>query len=115
MQLRRTWRQFLHSNRFGLSSHCIYTPLDIIISEGAVDVTEHFLFYTHFQWLIWVALVSAGTTRAPRDHLRADIPGPTTDEDLTLKMYKDRVNILLVVATLVATMAFAAGLSVPLC
>ncbi|CAA7047020.1 unnamed protein product [Microthlaspi erraticum] len=66
------------------------------------------------QWLIWVALVSAGTTRGPRVHLRADIPDPTTDEDLTLKMYKDRVNTLLVVATLVATMAFAAGLSVPL-
>ncbi|AEE82327.1 Ankyrin repeat family protein [Arabidopsis thaliana] len=65
-------------------------------------------------WLIWMALVAAGTTRAPRVHLRADIPGLTTDEDLILKIHKDRVNTLLVVATLVATMAFAAGLSVPL-
>lgn len=56
--------------------------------------------------------MSAGTTRAPRVHLKAD--SPTTEEDFTLKMYKDRVNTLLVVATLVATMAFAAGLSVPL-
>lgn len=56
--------------------------------------------------------MSAGTTRAPRVHLKED--SPTTEEDLTLKMYKDRVNTLLVVATLVATMAFAAGLSVPL-
>ncbi|CAL9233133.1 unnamed protein product [Arabidopsis halleri] len=65
-------------------------------------------------WLIWMALVAAGTTRAPRVHLRADSPGLTTDEDLILKIHKDRVNTLLVVATLVATMAFAAGLSVPL-
>jgi len=61
-----------------------------------------------------MALVAAGTTRAPRVHLRAEIPGLTTDEDLILKIHKDRVNTLLVVATLVATMAFAAGLSVPL-
>lgn len=80
----------------------------------AVDITEHILCYTHLQWLIWMALVAAGTTRAPRVHLRADIPGLTTDEDLILKIHKDRVNTLLVVATLVATMAFAAGLSVPL-
>lgn len=58
--------------------------------------------------------MSAGTTRGPRVYLRAYISGPMTDEDSTLKMYKDRVNTLLVVATLVATMAFAAGLSVPL-
>ncbi|KAL0846291.1 hypothetical protein Bca101_019537 [Brassica carinata] len=64
------------------------------------------------QWLIWVALVSAGTTRAPRVHVKAN--SSATEEDFTLKMYKDRVNTLLVVATLVATMAFAAGLSVPL-
>ncbi|CAN6817163.1 unnamed protein product [Brassica oleracea] len=63
-------------------------------------------------WLVWVALVSAGTNRAPRVHLRAD--SRTTDEDLALKTYKDRINTLLLVATLVATMAFAAGLSVPL-
>lgn len=58
--------------------------------------------------------MSAGTTRAPSVHRRSNNPGLSTDEELNLKIYKDRVNTLLVVATLVATMAFAAGLSVPL-
>ncbi|CAH8313240.1 unnamed protein product [Eruca vesicaria subsp. sativa] len=98
---------FIHDNRVGLKvlNHKGFTTLDAAEEYMAAIPSLQ-------QWLIWVALVSAGTTRAPRVRLKAE--SPTTEEDFTLKMYKDRVNTLLVVATLVATMAFAAGLSVPL-
>ncbi|ANM66192.1 Ankyrin repeat family protein [Arabidopsis thaliana] len=107
-----------HPKVVSLFIHDRRVDLKILNYKGftALDAAEdHMATIPSLQeWLIWMALVAAGTTRAPRVHLRADIPGLTTDEDLILKIHKDRVNTLLVVATLVATMAFAAGLSVPL-
>ncbi|CAN6969859.1 unnamed protein product [Brassica rapa subsp. trilocularis] len=105
-----------HPKVVSLFIHDSRVDLKVLNHKGstALDAAEEYMaaIPSLQQWLIWVALVSAGTTRAPRVHLKAD--SPTTEEDFTLKMYKDRVNTLLVVATLVATMAFAAGLSVPL-
>ncbi|CDY21967.1 BnaC09g00730D [Brassica napus] len=109
---------FIHDSRVELKvlNHKGFTTLDAAEEYmAAIPSLQQMIGPSpdiSWKWLIWVALVSAGTTRAPRVHLKAD--SPTTEEDFTLKMYKDRVNTLLVVATLVATMAFAAGLSVPL-
>ncbi|XP_010657169.1 protein ACCELERATED CELL DEATH 6-like isoform X3 [Vitis vinifera] len=60
------------------------------------------------QRLIWTALKSTGARRAGNSKVPPKpSKSPNTDE------YKDRVNTLLLVSTLVATVTFAAGFTVP--
>jgi len=60
------------------------------------------------QRLTWMALISAGAPRGPKLILST----PVTQNSDGGK-YKDRVNTLLLVATLVATMTFTAGFTLP--
>uniref|UniRef100_F6HI81 PGG domain-containing protein n=1 Tax=Vitis vinifera TaxID=29760 RepID=F6HI81_VITVI len=60
------------------------------------------------QRLIWTALKSTGTRPAGNSKVPPKLPkSPNTDQ------YKDRVNTLLLVSTLVATVTFAAGFTMP--
>uniref|UniRef100_F6HI83 PGG domain-containing protein n=1 Tax=Vitis vinifera TaxID=29760 RepID=F6HI83_VITVI len=60
------------------------------------------------QRLIWTALKSTGARRAGNSKVPPKLPkSPNTDQ------YKDRVNTLLLVSTLVATVTFAAGFTMP--
>ncbi|CAF1920593.1 hypothetical protein HID58_049344 [Brassica napus] len=76
----------------------------------ALDVAEDNIVsdYVFHQRLTWLALWSGGTPRSPT----------TNDRRIIMKLadggrYKDQVNTLLLVATLVATMTFTAGLTLP--
>ncbi|EOA19630.1 hypothetical protein CARUB_v10002975mg [Capsella rubella] len=77
----------------------------------ALDVAEENMdsSYTFFERLTWIALISAGAPRSPK--LLISIPPVTPNPDGG--KYKDRVNTLLLVATLVATMTFTAGFTLP--
>ncbi|XP_060672756.1 protein ACCELERATED CELL DEATH 6-like [Ziziphus jujuba] len=55
--------------------------------------------------LTWKALRHAGARRAQRKQVQTQTP--------YMEFYKDRVNTLLLVATLIVTVTFAAGFSVP--
>ncbi|CAN6807093.1 unnamed protein product [Brassica oleracea] len=79
-----------------------FTALDV--AEDNIDSS-----YVLHQRLTWMALISCGT---PRGSL------PTTENRRSFMKpdggkYKDRVNTLLLVATLVATMTFTAGFTLP--
>ncbi|XP_034702600.1 protein ACCELERATED CELL DEATH 6-like [Vitis riparia] len=84
------------------------TALDIVLSVKHPT--------TFHQALIWTALKSAGARPAGNSKFppsrrcrrcRQDSESPNTDK------YKDRVNTLLLVSTLVATVTFAAGFTMP--
>ncbi|KAF3954124.1 hypothetical protein CMV_020493 [Castanea mollissima] len=64
--------------------------------------------------LTWLALRYAGVSHAPCPSTTEDnLPSSKPREAPNLDNYKDRVNTLLLVATLVATVTFAAGFTVP--
>nr|CAN64529.1 hypothetical protein VITISV_042011 [Vitis vinifera] len=66
------------------------------------------IFISTTQRLIWTALKSTGARPAGNSKVPPKPPkSPNTDE------YKDRVNTLLLVSTLVATVTFAAGFTMP--
>ncbi|KAL3624768.1 hypothetical protein CASFOL_031436 [Castilleja foliolosa] len=87
------------------------------IGMTALDVSEYYYSWydpTFCQGLpreirlTWAALKSAGTPRSPTASKHTSKKkSPSTDR------YKDRVNTLLLVATLVATVTFAAGFTMP--
>ncbi|KAG7553097.1 Ankyrin repeat [Arabidopsis thaliana x Arabidopsis arenosa] len=90
-------------NRVDLKTlnHNGFTALDV--AEENMDSS-----YTFFERLTWMALISAGAPRGPK----LIISTPVTQNPDGGK-YKDRVNTLLLVATLVATMTFTAGFTLP--
>uniref|UniRef100_A0A7N0VKC6 PGG domain-containing protein n=1 Tax=Kalanchoe fedtschenkoi TaxID=63787 RepID=A0A7N0VKC6_KALFE len=83
----------------------------------ALDAAEFYMESpTSFQQrLTWAALSAAGASRAPPMYKQ----NPTKELSessraaASINNYKDRVNTLLVVSTLIATITFAAGFSVP--
>ncbi|KAJ9549251.1 hypothetical protein OSB04_021794 [Centaurea solstitialis] len=95
--------------------------LTLVNKDGltALDVAEEFMEpMTSFQQrLTWSALISAGTPRAVignKDRIiskKHDSSGKDGRHDVDYS--KDRVNTLLLVATLVATVTFAAGFTMP--
>ncbi|KAL9677740.1 hypothetical protein QQ045_005976 [Rhodiola kirilowii] len=83
----------------------------------ALDAAEFYINgITSFQQrLTWTALNAAGTPRAPPMY-NHNFPNQLSDSSkpvASINNYKDRVNTLLVVATLIATITFAAGFTVP--
>ena len=72
------------------------------------DYINSNIFISTTQRLIWTALKSTGARPAGNSKVPPKPPkSPNTDE------YKDRVNTLLLVSTLVATVTFAAGFTMP--
>ena len=72
------------------------------------------------QRLTWLALRNAGAPRAQHYRRRNTIVGlnfqnsrPSQDETANAEFYKDRINTLILVSTLIVTVTFAAGLTSP--
>ncbi|CAL5406485.1 unnamed protein product [Camellia sinensis] len=95
--------------------------LKALNNEGmtALDSAEHYMerMPSFRKRLTWTALKAAG---APRAYCRKAINAKKKErlasmqlEQLSIDNYKDRVNTLLLVSTLVATVTFAAGLTMP--
>ena len=63
------------------------------------------------QRLTWTALKAAGVPRNP--NASAKKQGSNLSEVQSADNYKDRANTLLLVSTLVATVTFAAGFTIP--
>ncbi|KAI3728680.1 hypothetical protein L6452_17321 [Arctium lappa] len=95
--------------------------LTLVNKDGltALDAAEECMEpMTSFQQrLTWSALISAGTPRAVvgnKDRISSKKHGLSgKDERYDVDYSKDRVNTLLLVATLVATVTFAAGFTMP--
>ncbi|KAA8525041.1 hypothetical protein F0562_011465 [Nyssa sinensis] len=97
--------------------------LGVINREGlmALDVAVKYAgtVPSFEQLLTWLALRYAGAPQAPRESIRNIEEGGSTklhlrrQPQLHLDNYKDRVNTLLLVATLVVTITFAAGFTMP--
>ncbi|CDP14768.1 unnamed protein product [Coffea canephora] len=82
----------------------------------ALDAAQYYLDNapSFQQRLTWAALRAAGVPRAwPRKLLNVDAQTAVPMEQKKPHNYKDRVNTLLLVSTLVATVTFAAGFTVP--
>ncbi|KAI9079410.1 hypothetical protein K1719_038599 [Acacia pycnantha] len=69
----------------------------------------------YLQRLTWNALKSAGTPRSSlRFHSNDETKkGLTHNRTQTTEQYKDRIDTLLVVSTLIITTSFAAGFTIP--
>ncbi|KAK8469320.1 hypothetical protein PHAVU_005G047150 [Phaseolus vulgaris] len=65
------------------------------------------------QRLTWCQLKSAGVQNAIRGSHSIEIPSPRKPEAKKTDFYKDRINTLMVVSTLITTVAFAAGFTLP--
>nr|POF23003.1 hypothetical protein CFP56_15678 [Quercus suber] len=63
------------------------------------------------QRLTWTALKAAGVPRNPNASSKKQ--GSNSSELQSTDNYKDRANTLLLVSTLVATVTFAAGFTIP--
>ncbi|RVX09361.1 Protein accelerated cell death 6 [Vitis vinifera] len=91
--------------------------LKLLNNEGltAFDAAEYYMeTLAPYQRLTWTALRVAGAPRAtcPKP-LKAIGQSSVQVEPPKMDIYRDRVNTLLLVATLVATVSFAAGFTVP--
>ncbi|XP_068499333.1 protein ACCELERATED CELL DEATH 6-like isoform X2 [Phaseolus vulgaris] len=65
------------------------------------------------QRLTWCQLKSAGIQNAKRGSYSIKIPRPRKPEAKKMDFYKDRIDTLMVVSTLITTVAFAAGFTLP--
>ncbi|GFZ05686.1 ankyrin repeat family protein [Actinidia rufa] len=91
--------------------------LGLVNDDGmtALDVAEGMEMMASFRKrLTWMALISAGApqgkiSKAPK--VNAQIP--LQHEPPNMENYKDRINTLLLVSTLVATVTYAAGFTMP--
>ncbi|KAK7334889.1 hypothetical protein VNO80_26655 [Phaseolus coccineus] len=63
--------------------------------------------------LTWCQLKSAGVQNAKRGSHSIEITSPRKPEAKKTDFYKDRINTLMVVSTLITTVAFAAGFTLP--
>lgn len=92
--------------------------LKLVNNEGltAFDAAEYYMetLAPYHKRLTWTALKVAGAPRAtcPKP-LKAIGQSSVQVEPPKMDIYRDRVNTLLLVATLVATVSFAAGFTVP--
>ena len=65
------------------------------------------------QRLTWCQLKSAGVQNAKRGLQSIEIPNPRKPEAKNTDFYKDRINTLMLVSTLITTIAFAGGFTLP--
>ncbi|XP_017423433.1 protein ACCELERATED CELL DEATH 6 [Vigna angularis] len=85
-------------------------------SQTALDAFEQFKQEDNPpfpQRLTWCLLKSAGVQNAKRGLPTIDIPFPERPQPKSTEFYKDRINTLMVVSTLITTVAFAAGFTLP--
>ncbi|KAL8110812.1 protein ACCELERATED CELL DEATH 6-like [Apium graveolens] len=92
--------------------------LGLVNSEGstALDAAEGLMeaMTSYRQRLTWMALKSAGTEKAKlQNKPKLEKLMSATEEPYKMDYGKDRVNTLLLVSTLVATVTFAAGFTMP--
>ncbi|XP_074332316.1 protein ACCELERATED CELL DEATH 6-like [Apium graveolens] len=92
--------------------------LGLVNLEGltAIDSAEEKMeaMTSYRQRLTWMALKSAGTEKAKlQNKPKLDRLKSATNEPYDMDYSKDRVNTLLLVSTLVATVTFAAGFTMP--
>ncbi|KAF3947120.1 hypothetical protein CMV_026704 [Castanea mollissima] len=89
--------------------------LRLINNDGltALDIAECYMenSSTFRQRLTWTALKAAGVPRNPNASDKKQVSNRS--ELQSTDNYKDRVNTLLLVSTLVATVTFAAGFTIP--
>ncbi|KAG8366167.1 hypothetical protein BUALT_Bualt17G0048500 [Buddleja alternifolia] len=78
----------------------------------ALDTAEHYMppYPEYRQRLTWAALRAAGTPRSMSREIRRL---QSSEVGSSAETYKERVNTLLLVSTLVATVTFAAGFTMP--
>ncbi|KAG8366158.1 hypothetical protein BUALT_Bualt17G0046800 [Buddleja alternifolia] len=78
----------------------------------ALDIAEHYMppYPEYRQRLTWAALRAAGTPRSMSREIRRL---QSSEVGSSAETYKERVNTLLLVSTLVATVTFAAGFTMP--
>jgi len=65
------------------------------------------------QRLTWCQLKSAGVQNAKRGSHSKKIPSPYIQQAKDTDFYKERINTLMVVSTLITTVTFAAGFTLP--
>ncbi|KOM42768.1 hypothetical protein LR48_Vigan05g037200 [Vigna angularis] len=90
-------------------------------SQTALDAFEQFKQEDNppfpqasiYRRLTWCLLKSAGVQNAKRGLPTIDIPFPERPQPKSTEFYKDRINTLMVVSTLITTVAFAAGFTLP--
>ncbi|KAF7141829.1 hypothetical protein RHSIM_Rhsim06G0145000 [Rhododendron simsii] len=81
----------------------------------ALDIAEEYMeIRASFQKrLTWMALRVAGAPRSPHTDFSKTEKTSSAGQNSELENYKDKVNVVLLVATLVAAVTFTAGFTVP--
>ncbi|ESW21156.1 hypothetical protein PHAVU_005G046600 [Phaseolus vulgaris] len=85
-------------------------------NQTALDVFEQFRQENNPpfpQRLTWCQLKSAGVQYSKRGSHSIKIPNPRKPEANKTDFFKDRINTLMLVSTLITTVAFAAGFTLP--
>ncbi|XP_068501123.1 protein ACCELERATED CELL DEATH 6-like [Phaseolus vulgaris] len=85
-------------------------------NQTALDAFEQFKQENnppYPQRLTWCQLKSVGVQNAKRGLHSIEIPSPWKPEPENTDFYKDRINTLMVVSTLITTVAFAGGFTLP--
>ncbi|KAI8551696.1 hypothetical protein RHMOL_Rhmol06G0206100 [Rhododendron molle] len=81
----------------------------------ALDIAEEYTeIRASFQKrLTWMALRVAGAPRSPHTNSSKTTKISSAEQNSEVENYRDKVNVVLLVATLVATVTFTAGFTVP--
>ncbi|XP_058217963.1 protein ACCELERATED CELL DEATH 6-like [Rhododendron vialii] len=81
----------------------------------ALDIAEEYMerMASFRKRLTWMALRVAGAPRSPHANVSKTKKPSSAGQNSELENYKDKVNVVLLVATLVAAVTFTAGFTVP--
>ncbi|KAG5545347.1 hypothetical protein RHGRI_017722 [Rhododendron griersonianum] len=81
----------------------------------ALDIAEEYMerMASFQKRLTWMALRVAGAPRSPHANVSKTKKSSSAGQNSELENYKDKVNVVLLVATLVAAVTFTAGFTVP--
>ncbi|KAE9457630.1 hypothetical protein C3L33_10461, partial [Rhododendron williamsianum] len=81
----------------------------------ALDIAEEYMerMASFRKRLTWMALRVAGAPRSPHANVSKTKKSSSAGQNSELENYKDKVNVVLLVATLVAAVTFTAGFTVP--